>query len=126
MIYINFQEHTSSLRSSIQAATVPPRSTHSRRIFVIHCVLHEEKDSVAVVVVEGIEAGQNMNALILDDNRTITIKANAAIPIGHKVAVKAMAIGDTVMKYGTDIGKVVAAIAIGDHAHVHNIKTKRW
>ncbi|NBY68384.1 MAG: flagellar biosynthesis protein FlgA, partial [Betaproteobacteria bacterium] len=32
----------------------------------------------------------------------------------------------TVMKYGTDIGKVVAAIAIGDHAHVHNIKTKRW
>jgi (2R)-sulfolactate sulfo-lyase subunit alpha len=94
--------------------------------FVIHCVLHEEKDSVAVVVVEGIEAGQSMTALILDDNRTITIKANAAIPIGHKVAVKAMALGDTVMKYGTDIGKVVAAIAIGDHAHVHNIKTKRW
>ncbi|MEG1456178.1 MAG: flagellar biosynthesis protein FlgA, partial [Comamonas sp.] len=32
----------------------------------------------------------------------------------------------TVMKYGTDIGKVVARIATGDHAHVHNIKTKRW
>ncbi len=93
---------------------------------MIHCVLHEEKDSVAVVVVEGIEAGQSMTALILDDNRTIKIKANAAIPIGHKVAVKAMALGDTVMKYGTDIGKVVAPIAIGDHAHVHNIKTKRW
>ena len=99
---------------------------HSRRISVIHCVLHEEKDSVAVVVVEGIEAGQDMTALILDDDRTITIKANAAIPIGHKVAVKDMATGDTVMKYGTDIGKVVAPIAIGDHAHVHNIKTKRW
>ena len=93
---------------------------------MIHCVLHEEKDSVAVVVVEGIQAGQDMNSLILDDNRTITIKANAAIPIGHKVAVKDMAEGDTVIKYGTDIGKVVASIAIGDHAHVHNIKTKRW
>ncbi|MEO8014035.1 UxaA family hydrolase [Polaromonas sp.] len=93
---------------------------------MIHCVLHEEKDSVAVVVVEGIQAGQDMTALILDDDRTITIKANAAIPIGHKVAVKTMAEGDTVIKYGTDIGKVVAPIAIGDHAHVHNIKTKRW
>jgi len=93
---------------------------------LIHCVLHEEKDSVAVVVVEGITAGQDMNALILDDDRTITIQANAAIPIGHKVAVRNMEVGDTVMKYGTDIGKVVARIATGDHAHVHNIKTKRW
>ena len=93
---------------------------------MIHCVLHEEQDSVAVVVVEGIQAGQDMNALILDDNRTIMIKAGGAIPIGHKVAVRAMATGDTVIKYGVDIGKVVAPIAVGDHAHVHNIKTKRW
>ncbi|MBU1360314.1 MAG: UxaA family hydrolase [Gammaproteobacteria bacterium] len=93
---------------------------------MIHCVLHEEKDSVAVVVVEGITAGQDMTALILDDDRTIQIKAGAAIPIGHKVAVKAMAVGDTVIKYGTDIGKVVESIKVGDHAHVHNIKTKRW
>jgi (2R)-sulfolactate sulfo-lyase subunit alpha len=34
--------------------------------------------------------------------------------------------GDTVIKYGTDIGKVVADIGTGEHAHVHNIKTKRW
>lgn len=93
---------------------------------MIHCVLHEEKDSVAVVVVEGIKAGQAMTALILDDDRTLTLHANADIPIGHKVAVRDMAIGDTVIKYGTDIGKVVARIATGDHAHVHNIKTKRW
>jgi (2R)-sulfolactate sulfo-lyase subunit alpha len=48
------------------------------------------------------------------------------IPLGHKVALKDMAIGDTVIKYGIDIGKVVAPIACGQHAHVHNIKTKRW
>jgi (2R)-sulfolactate sulfo-lyase subunit alpha len=34
--------------------------------------------------------------------------------------------GDTVIKYSTDIGKVDADIVIGEHAHVHNIKTKRW
>ena len=32
----------------------------------------------------------------------------------------------TVIKYGTDIGRAVAAIGVGEHAHVHNIKTKRW
>jgi (2R)-sulfolactate sulfo-lyase subunit alpha len=31
-----------------------------------------------------------------------------------------------VIKYGVDIGKVVQPIATGQHAHVHNIKTKRW
>ena len=37
-----------------------------------------------------------------------------------------MKIGDTVIKYGVDIGRVVADIAVGEHAHVQNIKTKRW
>ena len=33
---------------------------------------------------------------------------------------------DHVIKYGIDIGRVVQPIAKGQHAHVHNIKTKRW
>ena len=37
-----------------------------------------------------------------------------------------MAVGDTVFKYGVDIGRVVEPIKAGQHAHVHNIKTKRW
>ncbi len=48
------------------------------------------------------------------------------IPLGHKVALKDLNVGDTVIKYGVDIGKVVAPIKAGQHAHVHNIKTKRW
>ncbi len=56
----------------------------------------------------------------------IDVSAKQDIPIGHKVALKDMAVGDTVVKYGIDMGKVVAAIAVGQHAHVHNIKTKRW
>ena len=35
-------------------------------------------------------------------------------------------VGDTVFKYGTDIGKVVKPIRQGEHLHVHNVKTKRW
>ena len=56
----------------------------------------------------------------------INLKARQDIPIGHKVALKDMSTGDTVLKYGIDMGKVVAPIKQGEHAHVHNIKTIRW
>ena len=39
---------------------------------------------------------------------------------------KDMKAGDTVVKYGIDMGRVVEPIRAGEHAHVHNIKTKRW
>jgi (2R)-sulfolactate sulfo-lyase subunit alpha len=93
---------------------------------VIHCVLHDAGDTVAVVVVEGVRAGTALTGWVMDDDRTITLEARQDIPIGHKVALKDMAIGDAVIKYGIDMGKVTAAIRKGEHAHVHNIKTKRW
>ncbi len=93
---------------------------------MIHCVLHDPQDSVAVVVTEGVKAGQKLTALILDEDRTIEVSCQTDIPLGHKVAMRDMAVGETVIKYGVDIGKVVAAIKAGEHAHVHNIKTKRW
>lgn len=91
-----------------------------------HFVLHDATDTVAVVVVEGIKAGMQLNGWIMDDNKRTTVTARQDIPIGHKIALADLAVGDTVIKYGIDIGKVVAPIKTGEHAHVHNIKTKRW
>ena len=93
---------------------------------MIHFVLHDARDTVAVVVVEGVKAGTAMTGWIMDDDRMIDVDARQDIPIGHKVALRKMAVGDTVIKYGIDMGKVVQPIAAGEHAHVHNIKTKRW
>ncbi|CAB3709394.1 hypothetical protein LMG3458_03122 [Achromobacter deleyi] len=93
---------------------------------MIHAVLHDAKDTVAVAVVEGLTAGTELNAWIMDEDKIIHVQASQDIPIGHKVAMKDMAEGDTVFKYGVDIGRVVAPIKAGQHAHVHNIKTKRW
>jgi (2R)-sulfolactate sulfo-lyase subunit alpha len=93
---------------------------------MIHFVLHDAQDTVAVVVVEGISAGVAMKGWIMDEDRFTEVTAQQDIPIGHKVAIKDMATGDTVIKYGIDMGKVVAPIQAGQHAHVHNIKTKRW
>ena len=93
---------------------------------MIHFVVHDENDSVGVVVVEGVKAGQTLTGWIMDQDKEITFKAANDIPIGHKLAIKALAKDATVIKYGTDIGRSVAPIAVGEHAHVHNIKTKRW
>ena len=93
---------------------------------MIHFVLHDARDTVAVVVVEGVKAGMAMTGWIMDEDRMINVQALQDIPIGHKVALADMALGDTVLKYGIDMGKVVAPIKKGEHAHVQNIKTKRW
>ncbi len=93
---------------------------------MIHFVLHDAKDTVAVVVVEGVTEGMTLNGWIMDEDRMIEVTARQDIPIGHKVALADMAVGDTVIKYGIDMGKVVAPVKAGQHAHVHNIKTKRW
>ena len=93
---------------------------------MIHFVVHDEGDSVGVVVVEGVKAGQPLTGWIMDQDKEIEVQAQSDIPIGHKLAIKALADKDTVIKYGVDIGRTVAPIGVGEHAHVHNIKTKRW
>ena len=91
-----------------------------------HLLVHEEADNVGVVVVEGLTAGTDMLCVITHDNSDFRLTANADIPIGHKVALKDLKTGDTVIKYGEDIGKMIGDAATGDHVHTHNLKTKRW
>ena len=93
---------------------------------MIHFVLHDPRDTVAVVVVEGVKAGQDLTGWIMDEDRTLSLKAREDIPIGHKLALKDIKGCYTVIKYGHDIGRATADIGAGSHAHVHNIKTKRW
>ncbi len=93
---------------------------------MIQFVVHEEGDGVGVVVVEGIQAGQELTGWIMEDDKEIKIQAKSSIPIGHKIALQDYKPGDTVIKYGVDIGKVVAPIKKGEHTHVQNVKTKRW
>lgn len=92
----------------------------------VHFVVHDEGDSVGVVVVEGVKAGDSLTGWIMDQDKTIGFKAVDDIPIGHKLAIKPMAENDTAIKYGVDIGRIIAPVAPGEHVHIHNLKTKRW
>lgn len=92
---------------------------------MIHFLVHEKADSVGVATVD-LKAGEISAGTYMDDQSNVEIKALQDIPLGHKIALKNHAEGDTILKYGNDIGKVVAAIKKGDHVHTHNLKTKRW
>lgn len=91
-----------------------------------HFLVHSPKDNVGVVVVEGLKAGTEMLGVITETDTMIKAMANHDIPVGHKIALIDMKAGDTVIKYGEDIGKVVANFKKGDHVHTQNLKTKRW
>ena len=93
---------------------------------MIHFVVHDENDSVGVVVVEGVKAGQKINGWIMDQNKDLVLEAKSDIPIGHKLAIRPLDNGATVIKYGIDIGKTIAPIQVGEHTHVQNVRTKRW
>ncbi|MFN3746104.1 MAG: UxaA family hydrolase [Hyphomicrobiaceae bacterium] len=89
-------------------------------------LVHSPKDNVGVVVVEGLKAGTEMLGVITENDTTIHVTAKHDIPIGHKIALKDLKAGDTVIKYGEDVGRMTGNAKQGEHVHVHNHRTKRW
>jgi altronate hydrolase len=74
-------------------------------------VLLGDSDSVAVAIAD-IAAGEAINDGLI---------ALTDIPRGHKVAVTAIEVGETVIKYGQAIGVASVKIALGAHVHSHNL-----
>jgi altronate dehydratase small subunit len=89
-----------------------------KKVFVI-----DEADNVGTVVVAPIDKGEDVgtNGRITD----IKVTASTDIAYGHKVALKDIAKGDTVMKYGLSIGTASQDIKAGDHVHAHNVESNR-
>ncbi len=55
------------------------------------------------------------------DHLQLTISSE--VPRGHKIALRPIAQGENVIKYGVPIGHATQAIQPGEHVHVHNAKT---
>jgi (2R)-sulfolactate sulfo-lyase subunit alpha len=92
---------------------------------MIQFLVHEKADNVGVATVD-IPAGETAKGLFMDTQEAIEMKAAQEIPLGHKIALKNFKVDEPVIKYGHDIGRVVAAIGTGEHVHIHNLKTRRW
>ena len=73
-------------------------------------IIHDEKDNVGVVVIETTKKGQECSAWIMENDKTVKVHSTNEVPLGHKIALKDLKEGDTILKYGHDIGKVVKSI----------------
>ena len=79
-------------------------------------------DDVAVAL-RDLAAGERVR--VRAGAATEEVVLRAPIPLGHKLARRAIAAGAAVRKYGEPIGGARAAIAAGDHVHVHNLASLR-
>lgn len=92
---------------------------------MIQFLVHEKADNVGVATVD-IKGGETAQGLYMDTQESMEMKLLQDIPLGHKIALTDMALDGSVIKYGADIGRIVANIKAGEHVHTHNLKTRRW
>lgn len=92
---------------------------------MIQFLVHERSDNVGVATLD-LKPGQVGKGLYMDTQSPVEVRALTDIPLGHKIALRDLKVGDTVIKYGHDIGRVTADIKVGEHVHIQNLKTKRW
>lgn len=74
------------------------------------------EDNVGVLV-RPVKPGETLGLGRLD------IVVKSALGLGHKIALQAIPRGEKVIKYGFPIGSATQDIAVGEHVHVHNIKS---
>ncbi|WP_460448271.1 UxaA family hydrolase [Alsobacter sp. SYSU BS001988] len=83
----------------------------------LRLILLDPRDNV-LVARRRIRAGDELS---IDGRR---VAAAQDVALAHKVARRAIAPGETVLKYGAPIGSATAPIAPGEHVHVHNVKSE--
>lgn len=83
-----------------------------------------DDDNVATIFSNGAEKG--VTVTVKDKKgETREIAISESIPYGHKLAIRDIAKGELIIKYGEEIGIAVAEIKEGDYVHVHNLESMR-
>lgn len=77
-------------------------------------LLLDPADNVLVAIAD-LAAGQQV------DDGGQTIRVADAVPLGHKLARRAITAGTRIVKYGAAIGSATRDIPAGGWVHVHNL-----
>jgi (2R)-sulfolactate sulfo-lyase subunit alpha len=88
-------------------------------------LMHDDVDDVAVVI-QDVTTGDDVAVVNLDGKEFGVVKAVDDIPLGHKIALRDMAKGKEVIKYGRTIGMVTKDVVMGAHVHTQNVRSIRW
>jgi altronate dehydratase small subunit len=84
----------------------------------------DEADNVANLIGPG-NKGQKVNVNIEGKSGVTVIELLDDIPSNHKFAFGDIKPGDTILKYGLNIGTASTPIRKGQHVHAHNIDSNR-
>ena len=83
-----------------------------------------DKDNVATIFANGITDGTEVEIRNKRGECTpVTVIGD--VPYGHKIALRDIAPGEHIMKYGECIGAASHPISKGDYVHVHNLDALR-
>src|SRR5215210_1674955 len=104
---------------------LPREAALSRRL---PAIISRKVASTSVSLLR-LHRGDNVLTVItpLRADDEVSIDGNAQkipqpLPIGHKVAARAIAAGEKIIKYGVPIGSAKRDIAAGEHVHTHNVQ----
>ena len=89
---------------------------------MIRAIVLNPDDNVATLIDNGGDADTTVE---LRGEKQGKVMLKQPIPFGHKVALADITVGADVLKYGKVIGETTAAIAVGEHVHVHNVDSRR-
>ena len=90
----------------------------SQRAILLHV-----KDGVATAL-EDLKEGESVGVALDDIAADVALRQD--IPFGHKYALRDIAKGEEVLKYGLPIGKALEGIRAGEWVHVHNCRSERF
>lgn len=85
-------------------------------------IVMSELDNVATAL-EDIDVEEKVLVKVLGEGWEL--KAKAPIPFGHKIAIRSIKKGESIIKYGEVIGVATKDIDVGDWVHVHNVESLR-
>ena len=84
----------------------------------------DDLDNVATIFANGIVDGAQVE--VRDKKgQTEVITVHGDVPYGHKIALRDIAKGEPIMKYGESIGAASHDIKKGDYVHIHNMDAMR-
>lgn len=88
---------------------------------MIRAICLNVEDNVATLV----DPGRRGDQVTLGAENAVSLVLVGEVGYGHKVAIRDIASGDSILKYGKVIGQATQRIEKGEHVHVHNVEALR-
>ena len=86
-------------------------------------ILMNERDDVATALVV-LEKGETISVTLGDVSADVALKED--VRFGHKFALREIAEGEEILKYGLPIGRAIKPIGAGEWVHVDNCRSDRF